>query len=99
MKADLRAELDLLNTNVDEMIRLCQCAADGGLWTRQEAQRRTARLEFLRAKLNADFAELVVRNARIDQRDFEGQRFAEEPNHPFTDHQAKQTKQRNQTKH
>jgi hypothetical protein len=59
MKADLRAELGLANRNVDEMIRLLECATDAGIWTRQEATWHEARLELLRAKLNADFAELV----------------------------------------
>jgi tRNA U34 5-carboxymethylaminomethyl modifying enzyme MnmG/GidA len=48
MKADLRAELDLLNRNVNEMIRLFQSGTDAGLWTRQEAERHTAHLESLR---------------------------------------------------
>jgi hypothetical protein len=59
MKADLRAELGLLNRNVDEMIRLFQCATDGGIWTGQDAGRHEARLEYLRVKLNADFEELL----------------------------------------
>jgi hypothetical protein len=67
MKADLRAELDLLNRNVDEMIRLCQCAIDAGIWTRQEAQRHTAGLESLRAKFNADFRELVDLRERVEK--------------------------------
>ncbi len=37
MKADLRAELDLLNRNVNAMIRLFQSATDAGLRVRQEA--------------------------------------------------------------
>jgi hypothetical protein len=60
VKADLRAELDLLNRNVDEMIRFFQRATDAGIWTPQEAARHAARLELLRAKLNADFGELIV---------------------------------------
>jgi hypothetical protein len=65
MKAELRAELDLLNRNVDELIQLYQFAKDAGLWTRQEAQRHTARLESLRVKLNADFTELMVLHVRL----------------------------------
>ena len=33
MKAGLRAQLVLLNKNVDEMIRLVQRATDAGIWT------------------------------------------------------------------
>jgi hypothetical protein len=66
MKANLRAELDLANRNVDKMIRLCQCATDAGVWTRQEAQRHTARLESLRAKLNADLQELTGSHERAN---------------------------------
>jgi hypothetical protein len=66
MKANLRAELDLLNRNVDEMIRLCQCATDTGVWARQEAQRPTARLESFRTKLNADFQELTGSHERAN---------------------------------
>jgi hypothetical protein len=65
MKTDLNPELDLLNQDVDEMIQLCQCAADAGLWTRQEAQLHTARLESLRTKMNTDFQELMVLGERL----------------------------------
>jgi hypothetical protein len=70
MKADLRAELGLVNRNVDEMIRLLECAAVAGIWTRQEATRLEARLELLRAKLNSDFAELVSAKERFEQHRF-----------------------------
>ena len=60
MKADLRAEVRLLNRNVNEMIRLFRCATDAGVWTRREAERHERRLESLRAKLNADFRELIA---------------------------------------
>jgi hypothetical protein len=64
MKADLRAELDLLNRNVDEMIRLFQCTADAGIWTQKEATRHEARLESIRKKLNADYREIMARDER-----------------------------------
>ena len=67
MKADLRAELGLLNRNVDEMIRLVQRATDAGLWTHQEATRHEARLESLRAKLNIDFRELMALRERSNR--------------------------------
>jgi hypothetical protein len=67
MKADLRTELDLLNRNVDEMVRLCQCATDAGVWPAQQAARYTARLDSLRAKLNADFQELITLREYADQ--------------------------------
>jgi len=60
MQTDLGAEFDLLNRNVDELIRLFQCATDGGIWTPQEAAQHVARLELARAKLNADSRELLV---------------------------------------
>jgi len=64
--ADLCAEVDLMNRNADELIHLCQCATDAGVWSREEAQRHTARLESLRAKLNADFQELVRSHERAN---------------------------------
>jgi hypothetical protein len=64
MKADLRAELDLLNRNVDEMIRLFQCTADAGIWTQKEVTRHEARLESIRKKLNADYREIMARDER-----------------------------------
>jgi hypothetical protein len=64
MKADLREELDLLNRNVDEMIRLFQCTADAGIWTKREATRHQARLESIRKKLNADYLEIMARDDR-----------------------------------
>ena len=70
MKADLRAELVLVNRNVDEMIRLVQRATDAGIWTRQEATRHEARLDLLRAKLNTDFAELISAKERFEQHRF-----------------------------
>jgi hypothetical protein len=66
MKGDLCAELGLLNRNVDEMIRLLQCATDAGVWTQQEATWHAARLESLRAKLNADFRELMALRERAN---------------------------------
>jgi hypothetical protein len=66
MKADLRAELGLLHRNVDEMMRLLQCATDAGIWTREEAKRHEARLELLRAKLKADFTELMALRERAN---------------------------------
>ena len=70
MKADLCAELGLVNRNVDEIIRVLECATDAGIWTRQEATQHEARLEFLRARLNADFAELVCATERFEQHRF-----------------------------
>jgi hypothetical protein len=64
MKADLCAELSLLNRNVNEIIRLFQCATDAGIWTPREATRNEARLELLRARLNADFKELMALRER-----------------------------------
>ena len=66
MKADLRVELGLLNRNVDEMISLVRSATDAGIWTPQEAARLTARLESLRAKLTADFKELMDLHERAN---------------------------------
>ena len=45
MKADLRAEIVLLNRNVDEIIGLLQCATDADIWTRQRQRgmKRTSR--------------------------------------------------------
>jgi hypothetical protein len=70
MKANLRAQLVLLNKNVDEMIRLLECATDAGIWTRQEASRHEARLDLLRANLNADFAELISAKERFERHRF-----------------------------
>jgi hypothetical protein len=44
MKADLRAELDLFNRNVDEMTRLLQLATDAafGLDRRPRGMKRTS---------------------------------------------------------
>jgi hypothetical protein len=67
MNADLLAELSLMNRNVDEMIRLCQCATDAGIWTRREAERHVARLESLRAKLNADYREVIALRERLSK--------------------------------
>ena len=79
MKADLRAELGLLNRNVDEMIRLLQCATNAGIWTRQEAARHEARLALLRAKLNTDFRELMALRGRAN-----GLRLRAQNAHPLT---------------
>lgn len=65
MKPDLHAEPDLLNRNVDELIRLCQCATDVGVWTTQEAGLHTAHLDLLRTKVNADFRELIALRERL----------------------------------
>jgi hypothetical protein len=64
MKPDLRAELGVINRNVDEMILLLQCAADAGIWTQKEATRHEARLESIRKKLNADYLEIMAMHER-----------------------------------
>jgi hypothetical protein len=79
MEADLRAELGLLNRNVDEMIRLFQRATDTGIWTREEATRHGAHLELLRAKLTADFKELMALRERAN-----GSRLSTQNVHPLT---------------
>ena len=79
MSADLRAELGLLNRNVDEMIRLLQRATDAGIWTRHEATRHEARLAYLRANLNADFRELLDLRERA-----RGLRLRTQITHPLT---------------
>ncbi len=79
MKADLRAELGLVNRNVDEMIGLLQRATDAGIWTRQEATRHESRLASLRAKLNADFRELTALRERAN-----GLRLKTQNTHPLT---------------
>jgi hypothetical protein len=79
MKADLRAELGPLHRNVDEMIRRFQCATDAGIWTREEAERHESRLELLRAKLNADFRELMALRERAN-----GSRLNTQNLHPST---------------
>ena len=79
MKADLSAELGVLNRNVDEMIRLVQRATDAGIWTLHEATRHAARLELLRAKLNADFSELMVLLERANE-----SRLSTQNAHPLT---------------
>ncbi len=79
MKADLSAGLGVLNRNVDEMIRLVQRATDAGIWTLHEATRHAARLESLRAKLNADFSELMVLRERANE-----SRLSTQNAHPLT---------------
>lgn len=79
MKAGLRAQLELLNKNVDEMIRLVQRATDAGIWTLHEATRHAARLELLRGKLNADFSELMVLRERANE-----SRLSTQNAHPLT---------------
>lgn len=79
MKADLRAQLVLLNKNVDEMIRLVQRATDTGIWPLHVATRHTARLELLRAELNADFSELMVLRERANE-----SRLSTQNAHPLT---------------
>jgi hypothetical protein len=66
MEPDLRSEIDLLNRNVGELIRLFQCATDAGIWTPQEAAQHVARLELVRAKLNADSREIMALRERAN---------------------------------
>jgi hypothetical protein len=79
MKADVRAKLGLLNRNVVEMIRLFECATDAGIWSRQEAARHEGRLDLLRAKLNADFKELMGLRERAN-----GLQLSAQNAHPLT---------------
>ena len=79
MKADLRVRLVQLNKNVDGMIRLVQRATDAGIWTLHEATRYAVRLEYLRAKLNANFSELMVLRERANE-----SRLSTQTAHPLT---------------
>ena len=60
MRVDICDDLALWNKNVDEIIHLFQRAQEAGIWTQQEAAGHEARLEVLRAQLNADLNELVA---------------------------------------
>jgi hypothetical protein len=66
MQTDLGADCDLLNRNVDELIRLFQSAADAGIWTPPDAAQDVASLELVRAKLDADSREVVVLRERAN---------------------------------
>ena len=66
MKADLGAEIALMNKNVGEMIRLFHCATDAGIWSREEAARHEAMIELPRTKMNAGFRELLALRERAN---------------------------------
>jgi hypothetical protein len=61
------SRLGVMNRNVDELIRLCKRATDAGVWTTREAMLHAARLDSLRAKLNADFRELMGSHERTNE--------------------------------
>jgi hypothetical protein len=67
MKGNLQAERRLLNRNVDELNRLLQCATGNGIWTPQEGTRHVGHHELVRAKLNADFRELMDLRERVKE--------------------------------
>jgi hypothetical protein len=73
MKADVYTEIFLLNKNVDSLVRVLQRMEALGIWSRQEMMAYEARLEELRASVNADFAELMSAKERLDQQRFESQ--------------------------
>jgi len=66
VRSEIEAELYLWNKNVDEMICLLQNIQASGVWSWQETARHEARLELLRAQLNANFRKLIALKKRVE---------------------------------
>jgi hypothetical protein len=102
MKADIFTEIFLWNKNIDSLVRVLQRLEALGVWPRHGLAGYEARLEEVRALLNADFADRMVPRERLDQERFESMRIAAEQSRRSADSstkQTKQTKQRKQRKH
>jgi hypothetical protein len=67
MKMDAYAEIYLWNRNVDRLIRVLQRMEIVSIRPKQEMKAYEVRLEEIRAALNADFTEAIVKRERSDQ--------------------------------
>jgi hypothetical protein len=63
---DVCAEVCVWNENVDEMIRLLCRLQAAKITTRDESAGHAARLEILRAELNADFRDVITLRETIN---------------------------------
>jgi len=66
MKSDAYAEIYRWNRSVDRLLRVLQRLEPYAIRPRQEMKIYGVRLEEIRAALNADFAEAMVRRERAD---------------------------------
>ena len=66
MKQDAYGEIYLWNRGVDRLIRVLQRLETVSIWTKQEMKMYEARLEEIRAALNADFAGAMAKCERED---------------------------------
>jgi predicted RecB family nuclease len=68
MRADIYAELFLLNKNIDSLIRVFQRIESLVILPRTSLQEHEARLEELRAALNSELLEAILKREHDDCR-------------------------------
>lgn len=76
MKMDAYAEMYLSNRNFDGLIRVLRRLETFSIRPKQEMRAYAVRLEEIRARLNADFAEAMATRERADEGRLRTQRMA-----------------------
>jgi hypothetical protein len=74
VKQDAYGEIYLWNRGMDRLVRVLQRLEAGATCTKQELKAYEVRLEEVRAGLNADFAEAMVKREQADHLRLQRQR-------------------------
>jgi len=75
-KADAYTEIYLWNLNMDRLVRVLQRLELHSIRSQRELRTYAIRLEEIRARLNADFAEVMAARERADEFRFQSWRIA-----------------------
>jgi hypothetical protein len=75
-KEGIYGEIFLWNRNCDRLIRVLQRLETASIWGKKEMKAYEVRLEEIRAKLNAEFAEAMAMRERSDESRLRTQRTA-----------------------
>ena len=78
MKQDAYGEIFLWNRGVDRLVRVLQRLETAAICTKQEMKAYEVRMEEIRARLNAEFAETMAKREREDYARLQRQRMEHE---------------------
>lgn len=76
MKMDIYVELYLWNRDIDQLIRVLQRLEPFSIRPQHEMKLYEVQLEEIRAKFNADFAEVMATRERVEESRLKGHRTA-----------------------
>jgi hypothetical protein len=78
VKQDAYGEIYLWNRGMDRLVRVLQRLEAAAICTKQEMKAYEVRLEEIRARLNMEFAEMMVKREREDHERLQRQRMEHE---------------------